>query len=254
VSQPCTVIIGSSALLAALEKRVSSAAGEVLTFSDAEVLRALEAILARRPSVVALERLFATTPRGAALIKRIKADPQLERCEIRVISHDSSYSRVSPRNEPAPATTAVAAVVAEPEVSAPESVALEPSSTPSVAPAAVTVAPSIMPAPPLDYRGTRRAPRHRIAGTDVMVDGKQAALIDLATLGAQVVSASALKPKQRVRVVLADDDAVVRVNALVAWAAFEIPSGSAPRYRAGLEFIDADPAAVEAFSVRHRDK
>jgi hypothetical protein len=244
VSQPCTVIIGSSALLAALEQRVSSLAGEVLTFSDAEVLRALEAILARRPSVVALERLFAATPRGAALIKRIKADPELGRCEIRVISHDSSYSRVSPRADaaPAPAAATVAAtLIAEPLVTAPAELVEAP-------------APAPVPSPPLDHRGTRRAPRFRMANTDVLVDGKQAALVDLATIGAQVVSEAALKPKQRVRVSLGDEEGAVRVNAVVAWAAFEIPPGSAPRYRAGLEFIDADQAAVDAFSVRHREQ
>ena len=43
--------------------------------------------------MVALERLFAATPRGAALINRIKADPALGDTEIRVIAHDSDYSR-----------------------------------------------------------------------------------------------------------------------------------------------------------------
>ena len=61
--------------------------GEVLTFSDNEPLKALEAITARRPNVIALERLFAATSRGAALINRIKADPALAGAEIRVVSH-----------------------------------------------------------------------------------------------------------------------------------------------------------------------
>jgi len=37
-----------------------------------------------------------------------------------------------------------------------------------------------------------------------------------------------------------------RVNASVAWASFEIPKGTV-RYRAGVEFFDADPAALTQF-------
>jgi len=77
-------------------------------------------------------------------------------------------------------------------------------------------------------------------------------LIDLSTFGAQVVSTSVLKPNQRVRVALTDDQTNVRLNGAVAWASFEIPPKSGPRYRAGIEFVDADQRAVEAFSVRHR--
>ena len=44
----------------------------------------------------------------------------------------------------------------------------------------------------------------------------------------------------------------VRFNAAVAWASFEIPPNSGPRYRAGLAFVDADAPAVDAFCIRHR--
>jgi hypothetical protein len=99
------VLIAPSDLLPALTQQAGDAAVELLTFSNTEALRALEAITLRRPAVVALERLFAATPRGAALINRIKADPALRHSEIRVIAHDSSYSRVSPRR-PDPANEA----------------------------------------------------------------------------------------------------------------------------------------------------
>jgi hypothetical protein len=89
------------------------------------------------------------------------------------------------------------------------------------------------------------------ASLDVLVDGKKASLIDLSSLGAQVVSMTILKPNQRVRVLLSDPDGTVRFNAAVAWAAFEIPP-EGPRYRAGLEFIDADARAVTAYCTRHR--
>ena len=32
----------------------------------------------------------------------------------------------------------------------------------------------------------------------------------------------------------------MRCQAVVAWASFEMPPDSGPRYRAGLQFIDAD--------------
>ena len=86
----CTVLIGAPELLPALRER-TGLTGEVLTFSDQEPLRALEAIVTRRPKVVALERLFAATSRGAALINRIKSDSTLVDAEIRIVSHDSDY-------------------------------------------------------------------------------------------------------------------------------------------------------------------
>jgi len=237
VPETCTVLIASADLLPTLKQRTTDVNGEVLTFSDTEAIRALEAIVTRRPSLVALERLFAATPRGVALINRIKADPTLLQSEIRVISHDSDYSRVLPRQAAAPAA-------------APASLQATAAAPP---PPASPAAPAAVKAPPLDQRGTRRAPRFRMEPpVEVTVDGNPAMLIDLSTFGAQVVSSSVLKPNQRVRVALTDDQTNVRINAAVAWASFEIPPKSGPRYRAGIEFVDADQRAVEAFSVRHR--
>jgi hypothetical protein len=219
VSAPdsCTVLIGAADLLPALKKRTTES-GELLTFTDAEALRALDVITKRRPRVVALERLFAATPRGAALINRIKADPALEASEIRVISHDSDRTRISSRRPSADA--------------------------------AETVVPR---AHALDKRGTRRAPRFKVAGTfGALLDGNPATIIDLSTMGAQVVSSAVLKPNQVVRMGLSDEHDHVRFNAAVAWASFEIPPNSGPRYRAGIKFADADEGAVGGFCQRHK--
>src|SRR5580765_8927204 len=97
VTEPCIVLIGAADLLPGLRERAGTINGEVLTFADVDALRALEAITKRRPGVVALERMFAVTPRGAALINRIKADPTLRDAEIRVMAHDGDYARVVPR-------------------------------------------------------------------------------------------------------------------------------------------------------------
>lgn len=223
MAESCTVVIGATKYLEALRERAGTD-GEVLSFSDTDALGALEAISSRRPKVVTLERLFAATSRGAALINRIKADPSLASAEIRVVSHDGTYSRVSPRRTPPPAAAGPAAAKATAEV----------------------------PAAALDYRGTRRAPRFRMTdGTEVQVDGALAKLVDLSVCGAQIICAAALKPQQRLRVTLADDLGVVRLNASVAWASFEIPKG-VTRYRAGIEFKDPEAKAVDAFCKRHQ--
>lgn len=214
----CTVLIGSAELLPHLKDRTGGDPGDLLQFTDVDALRALEAITERKPGVVAIEKTFAATPRGSALINRIKADPTLTTCEIRI---------VSPTAEPVTVTRGKAAETA-----------------PAVGAA---------PAAPLDQRGTRRAPRFRVSGqVEVLVDGNLALLVDLSTIGAQVLSPTVLKPNQRVRMSLSDEHSSVRFNASVAWAAFEIPKNANPRYRAGIEFIDADKAAVNAYLARHK--
>ncbi len=104
---------------------------------------------------------------------------------------------------------------------------------------------------PVDAAGTRRVPRIRMRqGLDVQIDGATASLIDLSTMGAQVLSTTVLKPRQRVRVVLAVDAYHIRAAGIVAWALFEIPgSGQPPHYRAGLEFSSADPEPLLQFCL-----
>lgn len=216
------MLIGGDELLPALKERTHEP-GDLLAFTDAEALRALEVILKRRPHVVALERLFAATPRGAALINRIKADPTLVETEIRVISHDSDHTRVSARRRSEGDEPTVILAEDPPDVQT------------------------------LDQRGTRRAPRFRVAGTfGALLDGNAASVIDISTLGAQVVSSVVLKPNQVVKMALSDDHDSLRFNAAVAWASFEIPPNSGPRYRAGIKFIDADQGIVGGFCQRHK--
>jgi hypothetical protein len=211
VSEACTVIIGALAFLPGLSERAAAlnGGGELLTFSDLEPLRALDTISRRRPQLIALERLFAVTPRGVAMINRIKTDAALRDSEIRVLEHNSDYSRVVPR----PAASA------------------EPS---------------------LDQRGTRRAPRVRIAErVTVIVDAKIATLIDLSTVGAQVVSSAGLKPNQRIEVAFNDAAGRVKCGATVVWTAYVMTEAGA-RYRAGLDFADPDQAALDAYVERHK--
>ena len=212
-----TVLIAAPEHLQTLKEREDFSGAQ--TFSDAEALRALEVITRKRPDVVALERIFAATTRGAALINRIKADPKLSSCEIRIVAHDSAYSRV-PAGPPAAVNDGAAVAVAAP-------------------PAPATA--------PLDQRGTRRAPRFKIVdGVEVMVDGNAATLVDMSVVGAQVISVTILKPNQRIRMSIAEGKKPLRFSAGVAWASFELAK-TGPRYRAGIEFFDAEAEAVQKF-------
>ena len=209
---PATVLIAAPEHLSALQRRDDLR--DVLAFSDADALRALDTITRQRPQVVALERLFASTSRGTAMINRIKADPTLSECEIRIVSHDSVPAPVAPRNGG-------------------DGVAVAEAAPPPVA--------------PLDQRGTRRAPRFKLAtGVELQIDGQPATVVDLSVVGAQVVSSTTLKPNQRIRLTVPDGARMMRFSGAVAWASFEIPKGTA-RYRAGVEFFDADQAALTRF-------
>jgi hypothetical protein len=230
VSESCTVLIAAPELLPALKKRASGYEGELLAFPDTEALRALEVISRRRPRLVALERAFAATPRGGALINRIKADPALTGSEIRIVSHDSDESRV-----------------VSPAASGPSTAREDPATG-----AAVPASDASAPAAALDQRGTRRAQRFTMpGGLGVIADGNIVTIIDLSTVGAQIVSATVMKPRQKLRLTVADEQATLRFNAAVAWAKFEIPADSGPRYRAGIEFLDVDAGDLDQFRIRH---
>ena len=86
--------------------------GELLNFPDTEPIQALQMIIEQRPGLIVLERLFAATPRGAALINRIKNDPELGHAEVRVMSHTGDYTKVVSKGSGARPPDRQAAVVA----------------------------------------------------------------------------------------------------------------------------------------------
>lgn len=222
------VVVAASNLITSLRKHLADE-GDLLTFPDTEPIQALQAILEQKPDLIVLERLFAATPRGAALINRIKNDPHLAHAEVRVMSHTGDYIR---------------------QISKPSIIETAAGAVGMVAPGAVTAAEPRQ----LDWQGTRRATRVRIRqGVEIQLDGNPASVLDLSTYGAQVLSSTILRPNQKVRVSIPNEDFVMRFRGAVAWAKFELPEPSAPpRYRAGVEFIDADAAAVGAFCTRNR--
>jgi hypothetical protein len=217
MSEAKVILIAAPEQIPALRERVGND-GQVLTFADSDPVRAMEAISAERPGVIALERLFAASPRGAALIARIKEDPSLDGSEIRILSHDSGYQRVSPRRQDAP----------------PPRAAVEPARI-------------------LD-RGTRRAPRFRLQDSAAAtIDGEPARLVDLSIVGVQVVGPQSLRPKRKTTLTLGPPGRNVVVAGTVVWARVEL-SRRGPAARAGIEFTDADTAAIEAFLEANRQR
>ena len=212
------VLIGPAEALPGLKERLDTGA-DFHSFTEAEALEALDHIIRTKPLIVALEHEFSSSTRGTALINRIKDDPSLTACEVRVMAHNSELNRVAVKRG---AGGGAAVAVDEPK-------------------------------PALDQKGTRRAPRFRIKeGTEVTVDGNPALLIDLSLVGAQVVSNTVLKPNQRVRVTMGDGKAAVRCSGSLAWASFEMPKGMSPRYRGGVDFVSPDAEAVDAFTRKNK--
>lgn len=228
---PPTVLIATTEHLGSFKEREEL--GDAIMFVDTEALKALDVITRQHPDIVLLDRVFADTTRGAALINRIKADPSLGGCEIRIVEDDRRYSQM-----PSQRTVESTAAVTEPVVEHMASIVIEE------LPAA--------PGAALDQVGTRQAPRFRIiSGVDVEIDGNPATLVDLSVAGAQVVSLTILKPNQRVRFIVPSNKPPMRLKAEVAWAAFEIPKGLA-RYRAGIQLFGADPTAMMRFIDRNK--
>jgi len=107
---------------------------------------------------------------------------------------------------------------------------------------------------PLDMTGTRRAPRFQMAeGLNVDIDGKPVTLVNLSLVGAQIISPTILKPKQRLRFSLASEGKPIRIQSVVATVAVEIIQ-RAPRYRAGIEFFNADYNLLQGYIDKHKKK
>jgi hypothetical protein len=195
--------------------------GRVLYFSDSNLGSAFESIRAHQPRVIALESNFAHTPQGRNFVDRVQRLPLSESAvHILSLTNGEWTTRL-------PSHAAVTTVSAAPR-------------TPAAAAAA-----SI---------NTRRVPRFPVLDPLAMkVDGLKMDLVDMSIMGAQVLSAPVLRPNQRLRVTLPDEDnSCLSVSAYVAWSAFELPKNALqPYYRAGVEFTDAAVQALEAFCKRH---
>ncbi len=194
---------------------------DILVFADVDALQAMDAIVRRQPLLVVLDRQFVGTPRGAELIARVRADPDLSHARIRVLADVRAYADL---------------VAGRLKAGLPPATALPG---------------ELLPA---EFDGTRRARRVRIqAEVEARVDDMLGTLVDLSPTGAQVVGLKAVRPFQHVKVSIRDKLGLVRCRADVVWVTFEPTSDTRARgYRAGLAFTNAVPDLVEAFCTRHR--
>lgn len=102
------------------------------------------------------------------------------------------------------------------------------------------------PGPPRDAGRVRMR-----SGVDVLIDGTTCQLVDLSTLGAQVLSPKAIRPKQLVRIALPGESGSVPCKGRVVWAFFEKGRSGAGMYRAGVKFTEMDHEALKAFQSQN---
>jgi hypothetical protein len=216
-AQPQLVVIANHGIAQLLREKLPSN-GAVIVFAEQEAAHALALIAEKRPAVVAVERAVALAGPDGELLARVR-DVIPPGSEIRILMQ-------------------------------------EPDGTPSVLRRSLSAAPEaaiIAAARPLDRSWIRRAPRFSVKrGTAALVNGDPSALVNLSVIGAQLVSPSVLRPNQRIRVGLLEDDRELRLTGAIAWSTFE--PVAQPRYRAGIEFTDGDTAALEQFCRHYCEK
>lgn len=215
------VLVASVDLVAAWSERLAPSAG-VLAFTEADLPRALRVVTTRRPPLVLIEQMVAATSRGRTFLDCLANHPDLGGVEVQVLSAE----RIAAAATPGSLLACMPAV-----------------GTPLV---------------PSERAPVRRAVRVKASETlKASVDGNPVELVDLSTMGAQVLSPGVLRPNQRVRVLLVDEqtDTAVRASADIAWSSFERPPGRrSPCFRAGMAFSSADPALEALYARLHQSR
>ena len=210
-----TVVIARSDLTSALRDRFSFDPA-VLVFSATEAMSALGVILKKGLRLVALDREFASAPRGSQFVSELRSIQPAS--HIRVLADQGSEIPVLLRR-----------------------------------PVLTTGRATIMSASHPIASDSRRAPRFLVHdGCEAWVNGDTTALVDLSVAGAQVLSPVVLRPSQPVRIALTDDEAAIKVRAEVAWSTFERSKKTGQtHYRAGMQFTDAQQRLLEAYCTKH---
>ena len=85
-------------------------------------------------------------------------------------------------------------------------------------------------AQPAAYSPARQARRLKVQkGIDVTLDGAESSLVDLSSIGAQILSPLAMPPNRMVKMTLRTKDAALACKGRVMWARFEQPAERPPR-------------------------
>ena len=201
--------------------------GRVTWFTVGNLFAAHASIQMNHPKVIAVEAVFAETPPGQEFLARIESLAIRGSAIQLVVRTQGSWTMV-----PYTGQAVAAAVSTEMPVTVDRLAAV---------------------AAQMKGANTRRASRFKILESlNAIVENGQATLVNISILGAQVVSQPSLKPTQNVKIILPDADEMLRLTAHVAWATYEqIQPGSAPHYRAGMEFTDAAQEILEDYCRRH---
>jgi len=207
-----SIVIVRPEHVVSVRKRLADAT-LVAVISESEVLLMQETILARAPELLVMHSAFAATSRGASLISALKLKPRETGTAVRVFIEDEVKAPL---------------LLAEGVLAAGEAL-LETSR-------------------PLDRAGTRQAARYPMDRRLVSINGDAGQLIDLSVSGAQVQSATALRPLKVARIVVPDGD--LRLQGTVAWA-IAVPAAGAIHYRAGIEFVNPDKEKLASFCAAH---
>ena len=106
--------------------------------------------------------------------------------------------------------------------------------------------------PPVDAGAPQKQRQARrvkmLDGTAVVVDQARGTLVDLSTLGAQVLSPYALRPNSPVRIVLPHEAGGVSCSARVVWVILERqPTSPSALYRAGVQFTDVKAGELQGY-------
>jgi PilZ domain len=231
VPSDITVVIATAARMPLIQG-ASLFSGRVIRFTDNRRSAAFDSIQLNHPRLVAIEAHFAQTAPGQAFVERVEK-LGVRGSTIQLIVQTNGRWMATPYGGHTEAA----------EPGAPKAADRN---------AAVAAAPATV-AAPAKGANTRRAKRFKVLETlDAVVENRQANLVNISILGAQVVSQPTLRPNDTVKIALPDGDETVRLSAHVAWSVFEQSRmGSETYYRAGMEFTDAAREILEDYCRRH---
>jgi len=182
-----TVVVADAVQTAAIRSGLP-VSGRVMWFTDGTLAAALDSIRMNHPKVIAVDAGFAEKPQGQTFLSRIEA-LAIRGSAIRLVVRENGSWATTPYATAQPALTESPSVAATVAAAGPVAVATRP---PVVA--AQTKA-----------AGTRRANRFKVLeGLNAVVEEGRANLVNISIFGAQVVSVAALRPTQKVKIVLPD--------------------------------------------------
>jgi len=190
--------------------------GRVLRYSSSNLASVFESIRANQPGLVVLDSTFLNTPAGQGFLDRVN-QLNIPKLVTQIAVFDRGHwTMTSVTNEPAAAV----------EAPSPRIVA---------------------------GVDTRRVPR--FSPQDVaqaLAEGSEIKIVNLSVMGAQIISQPLMRPNQKLKVGLPDENGTLLVTASVAWSVFEKPAKQAePHFRVGMEFNDALREALEDYCKRH---